>query len=101
MKIAVFKETREGEKRVALTPQVVKQLVGKGYEIFIESGAGEQSAFQDSDYKNSGATIISSAEELCKVATVFLKINAFNDREISLLPENKLLYIITVINIKY
>jgi NAD(P) transhydrogenase subunit alpha len=92
LKIAVFKETREGEKRVALTPQVVKQLVGKGYEIFIESGAGEQSAFQDSDYINAGANIISSAEELCKVGTVFLKINAFSDREISLLPENSICF---------
>ena len=40
MNVAVLSETIEGEKRVALVPEVVKQLSGKGFKIVIQSGAG-------------------------------------------------------------
>ena len=47
MKVAVPRETREGERRVALTPECVKRLCAKGIEISVESGAGERAGFPD------------------------------------------------------
>ncbi|MBK8698988.1 MAG: Re/Si-specific NAD(P)(+) transhydrogenase subunit alpha [Saprospiraceae bacterium] len=90
MKIAVLKESREGEKRVALTPTIVKQLVAKGYQVMVEAGAGEASAFQDKDYTEAGATIETSAQQLVTGADVLAKINQFSDEEISRLSQDKI-----------
>jgi NAD(P) transhydrogenase subunit alpha len=57
MEIAVLKESKPGENRVALTPDVVKTLVKKGYQVCIESGAGDNSYFSDMDYMSVGAEI--------------------------------------------
>jgi NAD(P) transhydrogenase subunit alpha len=74
MKLGVLKETKEKEKRVALTPELVKQLIKKEFEIFIEKGAGDGSKFSDSDYIAAGASIVSE-QEVCN-ADVILKVNA-------------------------
>ena len=50
MKLAVPTETRPGERRVALVPDVVKKLAGAGWEITVQSGAGTEAAFSDSAY---------------------------------------------------
>lgn len=85
MKIAVVKESRAREKRVALSPQIVKQLIAKGFEILVERSAGELSAFTDQDYQNSGAKIISDKQELFKQAQVVVKLNALSAEEIAML----------------
>jgi len=48
MRVAVPKETRSGEKRVALVPDVVSKLTKLGYEVHVESGAGVDSQASDS-----------------------------------------------------
>lgn len=57
MLIGVPKETRSGEKRVALSPDTVKDLVKKGFTCVVEKGAGEKSFFKDTQYQEAGATI--------------------------------------------
>jgi H+-translocating NAD(P) transhydrogenase subunit alpha len=57
MRIGVLKEAQTGETRVAATPNTVGQLVKLGYEVVVESGAGELSSFSDDAYKTAGATI--------------------------------------------
>ncbi|HEU0133459.1 MAG TPA: Re/Si-specific NAD(P)(+) transhydrogenase subunit alpha [Allosphingosinicella sp.] len=57
MKLAVLKETAEGERRVAATPETVKKLIALGAEIAVEGGAGLQASIADSDYEAAGATI--------------------------------------------
>lgn len=58
--ILVFRETREGEGRVALTPSAIASLPShRKYQIWVESGAGLKAGFTDSDYINSGAEIFS------------------------------------------
>ncbi len=90
MKIAVLKESREGEKRVALTPTIVKQLVGKGYEVAVQTGAGEASAFQDKDYTEAGAAIVQTPTQLIAEGDVIAKINPFSDDEIQSLSQGKI-----------
>ncbi len=58
MKIGVAKESATGEKRVALTPDAVKKLSGKGFEIQIEEGAGLAAHFTDENYHAAGAVIV-------------------------------------------
>ena len=55
MKIGVPKETAAGERRVALTPDMVGRLVGAGLEVVVESGAGEESLYTDEAYTGAGA----------------------------------------------
>jgi len=57
MRIALFRESRAGETRVALTPEAVKALVNDGWEVVVERGAGEKAHFPDSTYTDVGATI--------------------------------------------
>ena len=63
MIVGVPKETAEGERRVALTPNAVSRLVNGGVEVVVESGAGDESFFSDGEYQEAGAAIAPSAFE--------------------------------------
>ena len=69
MLIAVPKEIREGEKRVALVPDIINKLTRLGFDVLIESGAGLHSQATDADYVSAGATI-ASGEVLSKADAV-------------------------------
>src|SRR6202795_437257 len=58
MKVGVPRETTAGERRVALVPETVKRLVGGGFEVAIERGAGDAASFPDRDYEQAGATLV-------------------------------------------
>jgi H+-translocating NAD(P) transhydrogenase subunit alpha len=57
MRIGIPKEGQAGETRVAATPNTVEQLVKLGYEVVVESGAGDLSSFTDTAYEAAGAAI--------------------------------------------
>jgi NAD(P) transhydrogenase subunit alpha len=83
MKLAVPKETKLKENRVALTPDVVKDLVKKGFEVTIQTGAGVNSFFSDEAYTTAGAQLVSDAKKLYAEADVVLKVNAPLPEEIA------------------
>ncbi|NUS35607.1 MAG: Re/Si-specific NAD(P)(+) transhydrogenase subunit alpha [Pseudarthrobacter sp.] len=58
MKLGIPRERREGERRVAATPDTVKQLAGMGLEVLVEAGAGEAAGHPDQDYRQAGAAIV-------------------------------------------
>jgi NAD(P) transhydrogenase subunit alpha len=64
MKIGVIRETFDGEKRVASTPDVVARLVKTGFEVAVEKGAGEPSHFHDPQYTEAGAQLVDRSEAL-------------------------------------
>ncbi len=71
MKIGVPRETAEGERRVALVPDVVRRLQSGGHEVLIESDAGLQAGFPNAVYEEAGATIATDvwgADLVAKVA---------------------------------
>lgn len=74
MKIAVMKETRQGEMRVPLIPPTVDKLVKLGAEVVIESGLGRTCRFEDGDYEKVGAVIGSSREEMLQTADIVLRL---------------------------
>jgi H+-translocating NAD(P) transhydrogenase subunit alpha len=55
--IAVPKETREGEQRVALVPSLVPKLIDAGYDVAVEPGAGEPAQISDREYREAGAML--------------------------------------------
>lgn len=75
MKIAVPKEIRAGERRVALDPDSCKKLIQAGLEVAVETGAGEASYFSDDAYCSAGATLVPKATDLMG-ADLLLKVNA-------------------------
>jgi NAD(P) transhydrogenase subunit alpha len=75
MKIAVPKETRPGEQRVALVPESCKKLVQAGYEVAVESGAGASAFFADEAYRQAGASIESDPAALLGSADFVVKVN--------------------------
>jgi NAD(P) transhydrogenase subunit alpha len=83
MKIAVLKETKPGERRVALSPESVKKLRAKGPEVVVEAGAGASAGFFDKDYTDVGASIAPSADALLAAADLVVKINAPTPDEIA------------------
>lgn len=91
MKLAVPKETKLKENRVALTPDVVKDLVKKGFEVTVENGAGLNSFFSDEAYIAAGAQLVPDAKKLYSEADVVLKVNAPSPEEISGMKKDAIL----------
>lgn len=90
MKLSVPKETKFKENRVALTPDVVKGLVKKGFEVMVEQGAGLNSFYADETYAGAGATIVDNAK-CYSDADVVLKVNAPLPDEISRMKKDSVL----------
>jgi NAD(P) transhydrogenase subunit alpha len=91
LKIAVPKETKPYEKRVALTPDVVKSLTKAGFTCYIENGAGFHSNYLDEAYQRAGAAIVPASTDLFREADIVLKVNAPSPEEISLIKPGAVL----------
>ena len=74
MNVVIPKETLDNETRVAATPGSIKELVKAGLSVMVETQAGIKSHISDTDYKNAGASIIESKEELLSKADILLKV---------------------------
>ena len=75
MKIAIPKETRDGETRVAASAQVIQKLVGLGYDVVVEKGAGAGASVSDDAFKDAGASIAASAATAVKSADIVMMVN--------------------------
>lgn len=96
MKIAVLKERRPGETRVAATPETVKKFVALSCSVAVESGAGQGAHISDSAFEEAGAIIAVSTAEVLKGADVVLKVarpmsGADGDDEVAGLTKNTIL----------
>ena len=74
MNVVIPKETLDNESRVAATPGSIKELVKAGLSVMVETQAGIKSHISDTDYKDAGASIIESKEELLSKADIVLKV---------------------------
>jgi NAD(P) transhydrogenase subunit alpha len=90
VKVAVPKETAPGERRVALVPDAVKKLVGGGFDVVVEAGAGAEASFSDREYEDAGATVVSARQELLAAACV-VKVQKPTADEVELLQDGTLL----------
>ncbi|MDX6485850.1 MAG: alanine dehydrogenase [Gaiellaceae bacterium] len=91
MRIGVAKEIKTDEYRVALTPAGARELVQRGHEVLVETGAGEGSAFVDDDYTRAGARIV-SVEDVWSQTELLLKVKEPIASEYSRLRESLVLF---------
>jgi NAD(P) transhydrogenase subunit alpha len=87
LKIAILKETKEGERRVALTPGVIKTLIKAGFNCSIQKEAGIEAGFYNEAYTSAGATVLNDTDQLLSQADVVLKVNAPSVEEIMQMKE--------------
>src|SRR5262249_29641114 len=76
MQIAVLKEGRSGESRVAATPDTARKLAGLGAEVVVAAGAGSPAGFTDQDYVSAGARIAADAAGACAGSDIVFKVRA-------------------------
>ncbi|NOX83236.1 MAG: Re/Si-specific NAD(P)(+) transhydrogenase subunit alpha [Alphaproteobacteria bacterium] len=85
MKIAVLKETRADETRVAASPETVKKFVGLGAEVAVQSGAGDGARFSDAEYRDAGAEVRPSAADTAQSADLVIKVQRPSSEELRVL----------------
>jgi alanine dehydrogenase len=91
MRIGVAKEIKTDEYRVALTPAGARELVQRGHEVLIETGAGTGSSMPDADYERAGARIV-SVDEAWGSADLLLKVKEPIEAEYKWLREGLVLF---------
>jgi NAD(P) transhydrogenase subunit alpha len=87
MRIAILKETRDGETRVAASPETIKKLTAAGHQIIIETGAGDQASSPDRLFVEAGAEIAADAKTTLKGADLVLKVRRPSAAELKLVPK--------------
>lgn len=96
LKIAILKERRPHERRVAATPETVKKLIGLGYAVAVESGAGASASYVDDAYRAAGASVEGNAAATLANAGIVLKVQRPQDKsegsdELAQIPRGALL----------
>ena len=91
MRIGVPKEIKSDEYRVALTPAGTRELVQRGHDVIVETGAGTGSAFADDAYEAAGATI-TSADEVWRDSELLLKVKEPIESEYERLRDGLVLF---------
>lgn len=77
VRVGIPKETFPEERRVALIPTDAKALIKAGLDVAVESGAGTEAGFPDSDYKAAGVNIAASRSDLFKNSNIILQVRSF------------------------
>ncbi|MCG8537963.1 MAG: Re/Si-specific NAD(P)(+) transhydrogenase subunit alpha [Pseudomonadales bacterium] len=87
MLVGIPKEIYPGESRVAVIPTGIQQLTDAGYDVVVQSGAGDASHYGDEEYRNAGASIAPDAKSLYDQADLILKVRHLVDDEPNLIKE--------------
>ena len=88
--IAVTRERRAGETRVAAVPETVKKLLAAGFSVTVETGAGAAAAYTDADYAAAGATIAKTVKDALSKADIVFKVRSPEPAEIAALKKGAL-----------
>jgi H+-translocating NAD(P) transhydrogenase subunit alpha len=87
VKLAVPAETGAGERRVALVPEVARRLIGAGWTVAVQSGAGTHAAFTDDQYAAAGASVAPDAASCAEGADAVVRVQPPTAAESQLVPE--------------
>lgn len=91
MKLGIPKETAANESRVAASPDTVKKLTGLGFEVLVETGAGDGAHVLDSQFEDAGAKIVGSAKDALGDADVVFKVARPTADEVGLMKKGAML----------
>lgn len=92
MIIGVPKEIKNNENRVAVTPGGVQEFVKHGHTVYVQHKAGNGSGFSDEQYKQAGAHILNTIEDVYGIAEMIVKVKEPIESEYALIRENQLLF---------
>jgi alanine dehydrogenase len=92
MIIGVPKEIKNGEKRVAVTPQGVDALVSHHHRVLVEKGAGNGSGFSDKEYEKAGASVVEKKEMIWNEADMIVKVKEPLEPEFPLMRSGQVLF---------
>jgi len=90
MKVGIPKEVTENELRVGATPKTVQRLRKQGFEVLIETKAGEKANYSDAQYSEAGATVLGDNRAVYEQSEVILKVQAMTDAEIELMHKDQI-----------
>ena len=90
MIVAVLKETKSGENRVAATPKTVKELIKSGLTVRVQSGAGESSYYSDQDYIDGGAVVTPDAPSTLNGSDIIIKVAPATLEEMNSIPDESI-----------
>jgi NAD(P) transhydrogenase subunit alpha len=85
VKIGVLSETHQGERRVALVPDVAAKLVASSFEVVMQAGAGEQASFADDAYRKVGVAVEADRQALLSTADVLFSVQPPRLEDVALL----------------
>ena len=91
MRICSTSENKQSEKRIAITPEIVKNYISLGVEISLIENYGLHLGYDDNQYKELGANIIKDEKELINKSDVIVQLGLLSDEKISLIKENQTL----------
>lgn len=92
MLLGVPKEIKSFEYRVGMVPSSVRELIAHDHKVIVERGAGEKIGFTDEAYRQVGAEIVSSRDEIFARAEMIVKVKEPQPDECKLLRENQVLF---------
>ncbi len=91
MIVGSTKENTELEKRVSITPESAKNIIGLGLKVCIEKDYALHLGIKDEEYKNTGVEIKNSSSEVLNLSNLITKVNCPSDNEVGILKENTIL----------
>ncbi|WP_435166772.1 NAD(P) transhydrogenase subunit alpha [Candidatus Pelagibacter bacterium nBUS_28] len=89
MKIASVLENQKIEKRIAITPEIVKKYISLGLEVILPENYGSHLGIKDEEYKELGVSILKDEKEIISNVDIIVQLGLFNDDKYSLLKENQ------------
>jgi alanine dehydrogenase len=92
MNIGVIKEIKPDERRVAMLPGAVADLVHRGHDVFVQSTAGAGAGASDEDFRDAGATIVDTPGDVFDAATLIVHVKEPQMSEIAMLRPDHILF---------
>ncbi|MEY9853523.1 alanine dehydrogenase [Leifsonia sp. EB41] len=92
MRVGIPAEIKNNEQRVAITPEGVDALVGRGHDVFIQAGAGTGSRISDDAFRLAGARIVDTADEVWERGDLLLKVKEPIEVEYGRMRDDQVLF---------
>ena len=92
MVVGVPIEIKENENRVSMTPYAVRTLVNDGHEVLIQESAGVKSGFSNDEYKENGARIVGTLDEVYSESDMIVKVKEPQETELSKIKESQIVF---------
>ena len=90
MRIGSVLENQKNEKRVAITPEIIKKYISLGFEVSLPEKYAEHLGVKDEEYKQLGVSILKDEKEIIDSSDIIVQLGLLNDDKSSSLKENQI-----------